>query len=288
MRRDAVVAAAFPYLTTVGVGWGPRRRARLVALPLFHGRSGVAVTRAGIVGLDRFDTVVGLTRAELADLAARGVRRPQPVVIAPGSDGLAAPVGDSATARAVLGLPAGPTVGFVGRLVAYKGLDTLSCALPTLVGDHPGIHVLVAGAREPWPALDATLNRLADVVEAGGGRLTFAPDYPDDLQSDLLTACDVVMTPSREESFGLVTLDALAAGRAVVSVDLPVVREVVRHGIDGLLVPPGDPPALASAVGRLLVDPSRAEAMGVAGRARAERDHRWDDVVERWAALLEG
>jgi len=84
-------------------------------------------------------------------------------------------------------------------------------------------------------------------------------------------ACEVFAAPATgRESFGIVLVEAMAAGLPVVASDIPGYREVVRRGIDGLLVPPSDPTALARALRRLLEDPPLHRTLSEAGRARAE------------------
>ena len=93
-------------------------------------------------------------------------------------------------------------------------------------------------------------------------------------------AAHVFIGPARGgESFGIVLVEAMAAGLPVVASDIDGWREVVRHGIDGLLVPPSDPAALAVAVRRVLDDPALAAKLSAAGRERSER-YRWETVAE--------
>jgi phosphatidylinositol alpha-mannosyltransferase len=95
----------------------------------------------------------------------------------------------------------------------------------------------------------------------------------------LLAAADVFVSPALgQESFGLTLVEAMAAGVPVVASDIPGYREVVRNGVDGLLVPPGDPGALAAALERVLGDPEEAARLRRAGPARAER-YAWRSVV---------
>ena len=83
-----------------------------------------------------------------------------------------------------------------------------------------------------------------------------------------------------QESFGLTLVEAMAAGLPVVASNLPGYREVVRDGVDGVLVPPGDADAVAAALRKVLADGSFGAAMGAAGRERAA-DFSWDRVVPR-------
>jgi phosphatidyl-myo-inositol alpha-mannosyltransferase len=98
---------------------------------------------------------------------------------------------------------------------------------------------------------------------------------------------DVFVAPALgQESFGIVLVEAMAAGVPVVASDIPGYREVVRADVDGSLVPPGDPAALAEAVRKVLSDGELSERLREAGRARAER-YRWDVVMEQIEAAYQ-
>jgi phosphatidylinositol alpha-mannosyltransferase len=100
-------------------------------------------------------------------------------------------------------------------------------------------------------------------------------------------AADVFASPAvGQESFGIVLVEAMAAGVPVVATDIPGYREVVRDGVDGLLVPPNDATALASAIRRVLSEPALASALASAGRTRAET-YSWDAVVPRLEAVYD-
>jgi glycosyltransferase involved in cell wall biosynthesis len=94
-------------------------------------------------------------------------------------------------------------------------------------------------------------------------------------------AVTVLPSTTAGEAFGLVLLESLACGTPVVASDLPGVRTVVDHERDGLLVPPGDPMALAAALSRLGGDPDWRQAMGAAGRRKVEARYRWERIGER-------
>jgi phosphatidylinositol alpha-mannosyltransferase len=94
-------------------------------------------------------------------------------------------------------------------------------------------------------------------------------------------AADAFVAPALgQESFGIVLVEAMAAGLPVVASDIPGYREVIRSDVEGLLVRPNDAPALTSALRRVLTDPELADRLGHAGRARAEL-FRWPVVVEQ-------
>ena len=159
--------------------------------------------------------------------------------------------------------PAEPTVLFVGRLVAYKGVDVLLRALKGLavrtviVGDGP--------CRASLEALAADLG-VAD-------RVTFAGPIPDDELLAWYRKADLFVLPSvsRQEAFGMVQIEAMLSGLPVVSTALPTgVPWVNQHGRTGLVVPPGDPAALRAALDALAGSPAERRRLGAQGRARAE------------------
>src|SRR5204862_122840 len=96
---------------------------------------------------------------------------------------------------------------------------------------------------------------------------------------------DVFVAPNRGgESFGMILVEAMAAGVPVVASDIPGFDEVVSDGVDGILVPPGEPPALAAAAGRVLENPDLAERLAGAGREKAS-SFSWTRVADRIGAI---
>lgn len=98
---------------------------------------------------------------------------------------------------------------------------------------------------------------------------------------------DVFVLPSRVDGMPAALLEAMASGLPVVRTRVAGVREAVLDRQAGMLVPPDDSDAFADALTELLVDPTRWEPMGRAGRARVESYYSWTNVAERWIAVLE-
>jgi rhamnosyl/mannosyltransferase len=163
---------------------------------------------------------------------------------------------------------------FVGVLRSYKGVDVLLRSMQQVNG-----HAVIVGRiadRDQWGALAADLN-VSD-------RVTFTGELSEDALRVMLHACDVFVLPSvnRLEAFGIAQIEAMACGKPVVSSDLPTgVRFVNQHGKTGLLVPPGDAPALASALNGLLDDGALRERLGVAARDRALQQFSVERMVEK-------
>jgi len=153
----------------------------------------------------------------------------------------------------------------VGRVSPQKGLIHAVRALPAILARHPSAHLVSAG-----PTPDAAwLKRLKAEADAlgVGGRVHFLGARRD--VADLLRACDLFVFPSLYEGLGIALVEAMAAGRACVATETGPIPEVVTHGENGWLVPPGDAGRLAGAVCALLDDPGRRAALGRAAQASA-------------------
>jgi glycosyltransferase involved in cell wall biosynthesis len=155
-------------------------------------------------------------------------------------------------------------IGNVGRLALQKGQRHLIAAMPRLLERVPRAHAVIAGGGD----LEDYLRDLADEVGVAGRVHVLGPrkDIP-----ALMHAIDVFAMPSIWEGFGLVLLEAMAAARPIVASRVATIPEVVLNGETGLLVPPGDPIALADALADLADNPQRGRTFGEAGRERLRR-----------------
>ncbi|HEX2031542.1 MAG TPA: glycosyltransferase family 4 protein [Actinomycetota bacterium] len=186
-----------------------------------------------------------------------------------------------ATGSAAEDLPAGRRILWVGRLDRQKGFPVAVRAFAELAAREPDLWLVVGGEGRDRSALDALSADVRErVVMLGAVSRDRLPAYH--------AGADVFVSPALgQESFGLVLVEAMAAGVPVVATDIAGYREVVRDGVDGLLVPPGDHAALASAVRRVLSEPALAGSLRVAGRARAA-SYDWGAVVERIEEVYRG
>ena len=167
---------------------------------------------------------------------------------------------------------------FVGRLDERKGFPTAVDAFERMALDRPELRLVVVGDGPDRGAAD----RLAPAVRE---RVTFLGTVPNRDLPPVHAACDLYLGPSvGGESFGIVLVEAMAAGLPVVASDVPGYDEVIRDGVDGLLVAPRDPAAFAEAAGRVLDDPALAGRLAQAGRARAVAFD-WGPVTERLEGL---
>jgi glycogen(starch) synthase len=177
--------------------------------------------------------------------------------------------------------PAGePLLLYFGRLEYEKGVQDLIAALPRIRRAHPGTRLLVAGTGTAEKMLVATArtHRVRRCV-------TFLGHLPDDDLRVALAAADAVVLPSRYEPFGIVALEAAAAGAPLVASTAGGLGEVVVDGETGLSFAPGDVAALAEAVGTVLTDPRAAAKRARAGRARLAVDFDWARIAADTAAV---
>ncbi len=177
-----------------------------------------------------------------------------------------APGGGPAALPADLGVGGtGPVVTILAALRDFKGITHAIDAWPVVLAEQPTARLLLVGSGEQEPALRAQVARLAltDSVIFAGMR----SDVP-----DVLRGSDLVVLPSiYGENLPTVLMEAGGCGRPVVASDVGGISDIVADGETGLLAPPGDSPALAAAILRLLADPDLRDRMGQAGRRRMER-----------------
>lgn len=176
-----------------------------------------------------------------------------------------------------------PVIGTVCRLSEpEKGLTVLLQAMARLAepSGSPGCQLIIVGE-------GPSSKRLRDLGEELGVApwVRFVGARRD--VADLLPLTDVFVLPSLSEGFGIAIVEAMAAGRPVVATAVGGIPEIVLQGETGLLVPPGDPGALAGAVRQLLEQPDRAAAMGAKGRQRARERFSIATVVRRHEDLYE-
>jgi phosphatidylinositol alpha-mannosyltransferase len=180
-----------------------------------------------------------------------------------------------------------PTVLFVGRLEKRKGLRFLLRAWPRVLERVPNARLIVVGKGRPLEGYRRFAARQGwsadDVFFAGYVSSEDLPRY--------YQRCDVFCAPNTgQESFGIVLLEAMAAGAPIVASAIPGYRDVVEHGQQGFLVEPKNSDALADAMYRLLTNPELRASMRRAGQSKARR-YDWprigSQVLEYYEEVLE-
>ncbi len=223
------------------------------------------------VGYRSMDEVLVLGEQSAADLQAAWPDVRQVSVIPHGDEDV------FLTSPPVPAADTPPQVLFFGTMQAYKGLDVLLDAFALVRAQRPGARLVVAGA----PSGDTDLDTLRRTAERIGGvdlRAGYVamPDVP-----DLFGQARVVAAPYRYANASGVVELARTFSRPVVGTTVGDLPAVIADEETGLLVPPGDPEALATALLRLLDEPAEAQRMGEAARARSAEGASWATVAER-------
>ncbi|MGH8791654.1 MAG: glycosyltransferase family 4 protein [Stackebrandtia sp.] len=176
--------------------------------------------------------------------------------------------------------PQGPLLVYAGRLVHEKGVQDLLDAVPVLAERHPGLRVVVAGegAYEPELRDQAARRHVADKV-------TFSGFMSGDRLPELMAAADCFVMPSRYEPFGMVALEAAAAGTPVVAAECDGLAEFIVDGDTGSTHTPGDPEALADAVSRVLDDSALAQRLRDRAAAMVRERFTWASIAEQVAQV---
>ena len=175
----------------------------------------------------------------------------------------------------------GPNMIFACRqLFPRKGIRFLLMAAAQLKPRFPDLKIVLAGDGFERPELVRLATELGIAPD-----VTFLGWVPNADLPPYYRAAAVSVIPSLEEGFGIPAAEAMGCEVAVVASDAGGLPEVVEDGVTGLVVPRGDPAALARAIGSLLADPDRRREMGQAGRARALRLFDWDRTAEQFEQL---
>jgi glycosyltransferase involved in cell wall biosynthesis len=171
-----------------------------------------------------------------------------------------------------------PLAVAVGNLYPVKGHRHLVDAVARLTPTHPRLHLAIAGRGDLAAALDQQARAVG--LETRVHILGLRHDI-----ANVLAAGDVFVLPSLSEGLPVALLEAMFAARPIVASAVGDVPVALAHGAAGLLVPPGDPVALAEAMHRLLAQPLEARRLGSSAQVRATSEYGLDRMVQRYAEL---
>lgn len=191
------------------------------------------------------------------------------------------------TARHRLGIaPDAPVVLYVGRFDPRKGISTLVQAAARSQFRQHNLKLIVGGGSRPGQSDGIEQERIGNLVKAIG--LDDCTSFPGRLDETLplyYAAADVCVVPSHYEPFGLVAIEAMASRTPVVASKVGGLQFTVVPEVTGLLIPPKDDVAFASAIDRILSNPDWRNQLGEAGRMRVEIAFSWDSVASRLSQL---
>ncbi len=170
---------------------------------------------------------------------------------------------------------------FVGRLVKEKGVEILIEAMPEVLAAHPEAKLVVAGG-----GFQGHLQARAEALGIGH-KVIFGGFVPEEDLPRLYVIAEVAVYPSLYEPFGIVALEAMAAGVPAVTSDIGGFREVVRHGETGLHTWANNPHSLAWGIKEVLSNPALAERLRQGGRREVKERFGWDGIAEQTVGVYE-
>jgi glycogen(starch) synthase len=230
------------------------------------------VQEAAITGSDR---LIALTRSEEILLrryypdAAPKIR-----VVGNGIEDTDAPLEAALSAR-----PEMPTVLYSGRLVERKGIRELLAAIPEVLHAIPEVRFVLTGGPPPFPASAVASQWLESRHVPFRDQIHFTGWQSPAEMALRYAAADILVVPSRYEPFGMVILEGMLYGLAIIAADVGGPAEILEHGRTGLLFPPRDVVALSGALQRLLKNPEERKALGQAAAREVRSKWLWKYLV---------
>ncbi|MCK5580777.1 MAG: glycosyltransferase family 4 protein [Candidatus Omnitrophica bacterium] len=281
-KKPDIVMAVNNYHTTTYLCYLANKyfKIPLVMTPAFHTQDEWAQSPIIYKMLESADLIICLTEYEKRFLLEKGLNEQKLVVIGVGVDCEKFFVSDANKFRKQFSIADAPVVGYVGRHVMGKGINTLVNAMPQVWEHIPNAKLVLAGHKD---------ERFREVLEkkkvSMGGmyrkNVIEFDEISEDRKKDILAASDVFAMPSNTDSFGIVYLEAWASGTPVIACRDTPQETLINHGQDGLLVGYGDEKELAASIIKLLQDTNARASMGRLGRQKVQNNYRWDIIASR-------
>jgi len=269
------------------LGWRAARRARVKVIAVSHGWTAATWKVRVNETFDRFalrrlDRVVCVSAGQGEKVLRAGVSPGKILIIRNAIDPAPTPLNAEALAelRQRFVEPKRWLIGGAGRFSPEKGYEQMVAAAALVRKTHPQAGFILFGQGPLQPDLERAIaeNGLEGHFLLGGFRTDLASLWP---------GFDVAVLPSYTEGLPVMALEALVAGVPVVATAVGGTPEVIRDGVDGFLVPPREPAALADRVGRLLDDDDARRALGLAGQQRVLTDFTFAAQAEAFNLLFE-
>ena len=281
-EADLMVASAFPLLHMYYTAIAKRfNHIPLLFCGALHPEDRWSFDRPMIFrAIAACDMYLAYTEYERDFVVGKGVPAEKVQIASPGVDPAPFQAADGAALRRDLGWESAPVIAFVGQQASHKGVETLYHAMRLVWRQMPEARLIVAGGRTIYSSkLDRILETFAPSER---DRIKLIQNFSDEEKPQIYAACDLFVSPSGHESFGITFIEAWAAGKAVIGCRSGAIPAVVDDWHDGLLVPYQDAPQLASAILELLADDTLRERMGRRGKDKVLAEHTWDVAVARF------
>lgn len=257
------------------------KRFSFVAVPLFHTEEKWVYQTIYPPMLAHCDAVLVNTEHEgrFVRTLSPGIRDVHVVGVGVTPDAFASPHGDKVRAR--YGLGNLPVVGYVGRRVPQKGVATLGQAMKIVWRSNDQVRLVMAGPLGETEGKRRWERRLLGLSDTDRSRVVEIDSFTDDDKPSIFDALDIFAMPSTGESFGIAYLEAWMCKKPVIGARIGATQCVVSEGVDGLLIDPNDPAALATAILELIRDPDKRKRMGRAGHQKTLARYTWETITDK-------
>jgi glycosyltransferase involved in cell wall biosynthesis len=233
------------------------------------------------------DAAISVSNAVKEDMAAKGAAFKENIVIHDALPEEYLTVGNSSEGDiADATLPSTPKIGIIGNIKPWKGQRVVIEALPELVQNHPEVKCLIVGeassdSLDYFEQLNSLIPRLG--VQ---GNVVFT-GYRKNIR-DIMNSLDIVVHASiTPEPFGMVVIEAMALGKPVIATNFGGPKEIIEHGVNGVLVTPDDPCELARVIDHLFKNWSEAVRMGKRAREHVKQHFSVEENVSKTEAVYE-
>jgi glycosyltransferase involved in cell wall biosynthesis len=279
---DVIAASSFPLLHMHdALRGGKRAKKPVVFYGGIHAADAFGFERPMIYqAIRQADAYIAYSTFERAYLSQRGVPAEKITVIGAGVDSESFRQVDGQEFRRRLGWEDATVVAFIGQQVPHKGIDLVLEAMQTIWHEYPQTCLLIAGARSTYSS--TIQNIIAQLPPERRTRVKVIDDFAEDEKPMLFAASDIVVYPSGYESFGIVFVEAWAAGKPVIGARVGAVPTVVNEGKDGILIRHRDVGDLIDAIRTLIVRPELRRQLGEAGRQKVLAQYTWDMVADKF------
>jgi glycosyltransferase involved in cell wall biosynthesis len=287
VQADIVVASAFPYQHMYYAALGKWfNRLPLVFCGALHPGDRWSYERPVIHrAIALCDMYVAYTPFERDLVIARGASPDKVRVASPGLDLAPFLTADGTALRREFGWEDKPVLAYVGQQSAHKGIETLYHAMRLVWRQLPEARLIVAGGRTPYSQqLD---NILASFAPKERDRIQLITNFAEEEKAQIFAACDVFVSASGFESFGITFIEAWATGKPVIGCRSGAIPTVIDEWQDGLLVPYKDVPQLAAAILELLTDEALCERMAHRGKEKVSARYTWEFAVAGFRRVYE-
>lgn len=282
---DVIAASSFPLLHMHYALWGGRWAGVPVVLHGgIHTADDFGFNRPMIYkSVQQADAYIANTSFEEAYLIEQGIPSEKITVIGVGVDLEPFAEVNGRSLRQHLGWDDAPVVAFIGQQVPHKGVDMIMEAMPAIWQAQPETCLLIAGSKTTYSAV--IQHWLDALPTAQQSQVALIHNFQEEEKPALFAAADIILYPSAHESFGIVFIEAWAAQKPVVGVNVGAVPSVIDDRKDGLLIEHRNVADLSRAILTLLNQPDLRQAMGQAGYQKVVQRYTWDIVADKFRAV---